>query len=121
MRSTPRSTIRTRRRWYASRGCAPRPRRRPPEARRGPGAGAPSGYVVEIDRVADALERGVRIEPGVVGGMASARELGDRHPAAHRPARPENHERSQRLALQVRRATVGDAELRDAELRGAQL
>src|SRR5204863_406218 len=100
---------------------AHRPRRRPPEPRRGPGAGASSGNVVKIDRLADALERPVRIEPGVVGGIASARELGDRHPAAHRPARPENHERRQRLALQVRRATVGDAELRDAELRGAQL
>src|SRR5207302_84877 len=40
---------------------------------------------------------------------------------SHPPPRPENHERRQRLALQVRRATVGDAELRDAELRGAQL
>src|SRR5215813_6381277 len=75
-----------------------------------------SGQVVEIDRLADALDRRIGIEPAVIGGVARARELRHGDPASDVLARREDVHLRQRLTAQVRRAAVREAEVSDPKL-----
>src|SRR5215469_15961681 len=80
-----------------------------------------SGNVVEIDRLADALERPIRIEPGVVGRIPRARQRRHRDPASHRLLGRQDMKWRQRLAREVRGAAVRQVELSDLQLRCTML
>src|SRR3984885_11970047 len=102
----------------ASRACARRGRPRRPED--SPRAGF-SGDVIQVDALADALERSVGIEPVVIGGVGGGRHPRSRHPPRHRLIRRQDIKCRQRLACKIRGAPIGEAQVLDVQLRRALL